>query len=462
MENLIDKTLSGDENAYAELIMLVKPYLIATAKTKLNNSDDIDDAIQETIIKSYNNLHKLENKKYFKTWIIRILINECNNIIENNSKHTTIFNKSVHTLGNSVYSNNTDKMDDALFMEELFEKLDDDEKEIANLYFKDNLTTEKIAELLHSNRNTVKSKLYRIRLKLKKLAILIILLCIITTTTVFADEIIKFIVSLFTTSRQAIDTAVENDYIQNVDMDFVYDNGIGIKVDYILIDNKDLNVSYVFDCKENTDITSVKLLDYTITDENGNNIYNTDLKCITSILSDFEKIFRIENNIFRYSNLYSAKNYFPISKKLIFNINSVSSTIENTFEKISGKWCFEVDLENKFLNRTSQEYFSSYNEYIKNIDTTIDETSLTIKININILLNKEYIINQILAQNLYLENSLDNQKYDLLYFKSNNDVNNLGYIELKYDISKYYENIDKLHLYLPFNENKVIDIILSK
>lgn len=454
MENLIEETLDGNESAYAELIDLIKFDLYNVAKSRLYNDDDIDDAIQETIIKSYNNLSKLENKKYFKTWITRILINECNNIIKSNVKNSNLFNKAVNKMETSTPIDNPDNLSNSLFIEELFDKLSDEEKEIANLYFKDNLTTEKIAELLNSNKNTVKSKVYRIRLKLKELAIIVLVLCIITTTTVFADEIIDFIISLFTTSRQAIDTAVENDYVQNVDMDFVYDKDIGIKVDYILIDDTNLDVSYVFDCKSDTNITSVELLDYTITDENENKIYSKYFNSITDFFSNLGEQIQLDNSSFRYSTLYTAKNYFPLSNKLIFNINQISIVNNNNnFENINGNWNFEINLEDKFFNRISENYMASYNQYIDEISTNLTETSLNVVLKINTKINNNISSN---PENIILTDN-DGKKYDYIFTKLENDS-----LHITFDISHYNENINNLNLYIKLDDKKIIDIKLKK
>ncbi len=56
------------------LFCYLEMYLIA--KTKLKNEEDIADAIQETIYSCYKNLKKLRDDKLFKTWLIKILINE--------------------------------------------------------------------------------------------------------------------------------------------------------------------------------------------------------------------------------------------------------------------------------------------------------------------------------------------------------------------------------------------------
>ena len=80
MDELINRSKKGDEEAFTELILSIKNDLYKIAKTRLNNDYEINDAIQETIIKSYNHLRKLKDNSKFKSWIIKILINECNTI----------------------------------------------------------------------------------------------------------------------------------------------------------------------------------------------------------------------------------------------------------------------------------------------------------------------------------------------------------------------------------------------
>ncbi|ASW42052.1 hypothetical protein BEN51_00560 [Clostridium isatidis] len=52
----------------------------------LSEKEDIEDAIQNTIIKSYEGIIYLRKNEFFKTWLIRILINECKRIIKNNKR----------------------------------------------------------------------------------------------------------------------------------------------------------------------------------------------------------------------------------------------------------------------------------------------------------------------------------------------------------------------------------------
>lgn len=86
LEELVKKAKEDDE-AFDELINSMKNDLYCLARTRLNNLDDMADAIQDTILTCYKNIQKLKNNKVFKTWLIKILISKCNNIYNKKKKY---------------------------------------------------------------------------------------------------------------------------------------------------------------------------------------------------------------------------------------------------------------------------------------------------------------------------------------------------------------------------------------
>lgn len=94
MENLIKKAKKGDEEAFFNLMEINKISLYKAGRAILNNDEDVADAIQETVISAYRNIKSLKNDSYFKTWLTKILINKCKNIIAKN-KETVILDDYV-------------------------------------------------------------------------------------------------------------------------------------------------------------------------------------------------------------------------------------------------------------------------------------------------------------------------------------------------------------------------------
>ena len=63
-----------------------KLQMIHISKSILKNDADCGDAVQETLLKVYEKLPMLKEEKFFRTWITRILINECKGILRKQKK----------------------------------------------------------------------------------------------------------------------------------------------------------------------------------------------------------------------------------------------------------------------------------------------------------------------------------------------------------------------------------------
>lgn len=54
--------------------------LYRVARTMLCSDADCEDAVQEALLKAWSKLGSLREERFFETWLIRILINECKNL----------------------------------------------------------------------------------------------------------------------------------------------------------------------------------------------------------------------------------------------------------------------------------------------------------------------------------------------------------------------------------------------
>lgn len=128
-----------------------------TAKALLRNDDDIEDAIQDTLETAYKNLETLKEPKYFKTWITRILINKCYDILRKKSK--------ILPYDSAIMENEKDptSFDEQVEMKMILDKLDKDLKDIVILYYFNDYKQEEIAKILDIPKGTVKSRLHRAR-----------------------------------------------------------------------------------------------------------------------------------------------------------------------------------------------------------------------------------------------------------------------------------------------------------
>lgn len=66
-----------DKEQFTRYILEAEATMYRISKTILINDSDCEDAVQDAVLKAYSKLGTLRDERYFKTWLIRILMNEC-------------------------------------------------------------------------------------------------------------------------------------------------------------------------------------------------------------------------------------------------------------------------------------------------------------------------------------------------------------------------------------------------
>lgn len=140
------------------LILNSERQLYSTAKTILINDQDCADAIQETIVKAFSKIGTLRNDKYAKTWLIRILINECYTLLRKSSKLVSLEGMSEMT------EIETDQKTDYSDLYRAVNSL----KEAVILYYIEDFNIKEIAQILEITEGAVQKRLARARGKLKR------------------------------------------------------------------------------------------------------------------------------------------------------------------------------------------------------------------------------------------------------------------------------------------------------
>lgn len=158
---LIKKVKKGDGNSFSKLIMLYEKDLYRVAISIMKNDDDALDCIQDAILSAYNSIKKLSHEKFFKTWLIRILVNKCNDSLKKKQKVIPY----GEIPSKAKYDENTEKLD----IRDALEDLEQELKIIVVLYYYEDMSIKDIAETLNIPEGTVKSRLSRARNKLKDL-----------------------------------------------------------------------------------------------------------------------------------------------------------------------------------------------------------------------------------------------------------------------------------------------------
>ncbi|MGL6184239.1 MAG: sigma-70 family RNA polymerase sigma factor [Clostridium chrysemydis] len=157
------KAKKGDKDSFSKLIKENKLNLYKVSKGILKRECDIEDAIQNTIINAYENIENLREEKYFKTWLIRILINECKKILIKSKDIISL--EEIQEISNKCTDDSYENLD----LKDAIEKLPKETKEIILLYYFEDMKQKDIAKILNLKDSTVRTRLLRGKKKLADL-----------------------------------------------------------------------------------------------------------------------------------------------------------------------------------------------------------------------------------------------------------------------------------------------------
>jgi len=154
----------GDKGAFERLIEEHKYMLYRVAKSRLKFEEDIEDAFQETLIKAYNGMGNLRKEEYFKTWLVKIMINECNMIYRKRKKVDYLEECSEASMQMQEMCSSVEIFD-------VINSLEEDLRIVTLLYFYEDMPQKDIAKLLNIPHGTVRSRISRAKEKLRDILI---------------------------------------------------------------------------------------------------------------------------------------------------------------------------------------------------------------------------------------------------------------------------------------------------
>lgn len=149
-----------NKDQFTEQVLKAESSLYHIAKSILRDDEDCADAMQNAVLHAYEKLHTLRNEKYFKTWLTRILINECHHILRSR-KISVPYEDYFETL------EQTQKEDYSEVYEAVME-LEDIYRIPLVLFYVEGFSIKDVCQILKLSQSTVKMRLYRSRKLLKE------------------------------------------------------------------------------------------------------------------------------------------------------------------------------------------------------------------------------------------------------------------------------------------------------
>ena len=143
------------------LILESERQMYLTAKTILRNDQDCGDAIQEAIVKAFQKIDTLRQDKYAKTWLMRILINECFSLLRRESRYVSMEEMRELSIGEAEEKKDYSDLYSAV------RSLKEELRIPVILYYGEDFSIREIAQILEITEGAVQKRLFRARMQLR-------------------------------------------------------------------------------------------------------------------------------------------------------------------------------------------------------------------------------------------------------------------------------------------------------
>jgi len=167
---IVQQIKNGDVQAFRDLYDLYFEYAMRVATVVMNHqSSNAKDAVQETFIRVYQNIKGYDTSRPFKPWFYRILINECHRILKRNGKIISVGEGFNEAEQDELAYEGINQFIEHEDLYKAIESLEHHHRVPIVLKYLNGFKEQEIAEILDENLNTIKSRLYKGRQKLKGL-----------------------------------------------------------------------------------------------------------------------------------------------------------------------------------------------------------------------------------------------------------------------------------------------------
>lgn len=170
-ETLAARAKKKDVDAFAMLYELVYEDMYRMAFYMLGNGEDAQDVVSETVLAAFESIHKLRKASVFRSWIFKILINQCKKRRKTNAMKTL----STEALREKAFENNeevgrdleefsqiavkeTISKEEAMDVKQAFLQLEEESRIIIAMSVFGGYSSEEIGKYLKMNANTVRTK----------------------------------------------------------------------------------------------------------------------------------------------------------------------------------------------------------------------------------------------------------------------------------------------------------------
>jgi RNA polymerase sigma-70 factor, ECF subfamily len=176
---LVRRAQSEDQGAFEELLRRHQQRVAAVAGGILRHREDVEDIAQQVFVKAYFSLKRFDQRAAFSTWLYKITVNECWDVLRKRKSRPLLFEAELsedqarqYQASEDVLSpvaDISDRLASRQRLERLLEFVDKRDRMMLVLKEIQGFSVEEIADMLKINGNTVKVRLFRARKRIMQM-----------------------------------------------------------------------------------------------------------------------------------------------------------------------------------------------------------------------------------------------------------------------------------------------------
>jgi RNA polymerase sigma factor (sigma-70 family) len=170
---LIEQTLAGNQQAYADLVKRHQRFVFTLALRFAKGREDAEEIAQDCFIKAYRSLSSFQRQSKFSTWLYSIVYTTAMTFLRKKRLDTDSIDDEgtfiqVESQTSAYDTNNAENRSRSFYLNQAIDQLSADDATIITLFYKGEQSLEEIGQALGMEANTIKVKLFRARQRLKE------------------------------------------------------------------------------------------------------------------------------------------------------------------------------------------------------------------------------------------------------------------------------------------------------
>lgn len=172
-DSLVKKAKGGDEQAYSKLVEKYERALFYHILKMVNDREQVEDLVQETFVKAFDNLNTYSTNYAFSTWLYRIATNHTIDYLRKKKLNTLSIDDPVKTKEGEMEMQLPDKSASTdrniiqkqrqKIVQQAIQDLPEKYRKVIELRHMEEKSYKEISEVLDSPLGTVKAHIFRAR-----------------------------------------------------------------------------------------------------------------------------------------------------------------------------------------------------------------------------------------------------------------------------------------------------------